>query len=80
LAQAQVTSPAQQTKVTKQVTGQKLQEQAKSEPVETDYTTLYWLGMIFLFGLTLPIIRPEKKGLLRREQITTVKIPFVKAA
>ena len=35
---------------TQQVSGQKLEEQAKAEPIETDYTALYWLALIFLIG------------------------------
>jgi len=35
---------------TQQVSGQKLEEQAKAEPIETDYTALYWLTLIFLIG------------------------------
>ena len=33
-----------------QVTGQKLEEQAQTEPVETDYAALWWLLTIFLAG------------------------------
>ncbi len=32
------------------VSGQKLEEQAKAEPIETDYSALYWLGLLVLLG------------------------------
>ncbi|WP_235938603.1 cobaltochelatase subunit CobN [Thalassotalea algicola] len=42
--------PQQAAQVSQQVSGQKLEEQAKSEPIETDYTPLWWLLAIFLAG------------------------------
>lgn len=52
-----------QSTQTEKVSGQKLEEQAKSEPVETNYTTLYWLLVIFFFGLISHFARPTKKVL-----------------
>ncbi len=48
------------TQATQQITGQKLEEQAQSEPIETDYSGLWWLLSIILIGvfyeyLTKPI-------------------------
>lgn len=61
-AKAQVQPPSEATaKQTEQVSGQKLEQQAKSEPVETDYTIIYWLFAIFLTGLLSYFVRPHKK-------------------
>jgi len=66
-AQAQIQPPVPQAdshtekQHTEQVSGQKLEEQAKSEPVETDYSTLYWLFAIFFVGLISHFARPTKK-------------------
>lgn len=79
-AQAQVTPPAQAANASQQVTGQKLEEQAKSEPVESDYTILYWLALIFLAGLLAPIVRPEKKRVIELSDIKTQVEVFNKAA
>jgi len=50
LAQPQPVAPPAQAQQSEQVSGQKLEEQAKAEPIETDYTPLYWLALIVLFG------------------------------
>ncbi|WP_246028831.1 cobaltochelatase subunit CobN [Litorilituus sediminis] len=79
-AQAQVTPPAQAANASQQVTGQKLEEQAKSEPVESDYSILYWLALIFVTGLLAPIVRPEKKRLIELSDIKNQVEVFNKAA
>ena len=58
LASPQVASLTQQAQ---QVTGQELQEQAKSEPFETDYSILYWLAAIFLFGASSELVIAKRK-------------------
>lgn len=57
------------------VTGKKLEEQAKSEPVETDYSSLYWLLIIFLLGMTKEALQRKSK-----HAITIVTPAFEKAA
>ncbi|MGB0935810.1 MAG: cobaltochelatase subunit CobN [Colwellia sp.] len=49
LAKAAPTESSQ-AQATQQITGQKLEEQAQSEPVETDYSGLWWLLSIILLG------------------------------
>jgi cobaltochelatase CobN len=62
LAQPQVPPPAEvSSQQTEQVSGQKLEEQAKSEPIEVDYSTLYWLFAIFFIGLISHFAKPTKK-------------------
>jgi cobaltochelatase CobN len=46
-----------QASQTQQVSGQKLEEQAKAEPIETDYSALYWLLAIFCLGFTSNLVR-----------------------
>ena len=58
LAKAQAIEAASKTQ---QVSGQKLAEQAKAEPIAIDYSTIYWLLAIFLFGLVSHFARPKKK-------------------
>ena len=60
-ALAQALAQAQQANQTQQVSGQKLAEQVKAEAVETDYSTVYWLLVIFILGLLSHFVRPEKK-------------------
>ncbi len=62
LAQPQIPPPAEAAaKQTEQVSGQKLEEREKSEPVDTDYTIIYWLFAIFMTGLLSYFARPVKK-------------------
>jgi len=53
---------------TEQITGQKLEQQAQAEPLETDYSALYWLGFIFLVGFTSNFVRPAKPVQITTEQ------------
>jgi cobaltochelatase CobN len=62
LAQPQVPPPTEvSSQQTEQVSGQKLEEQAKSEPIEVDYSTLYWLFAIFFIGLISHFAKPTKR-------------------
>ena len=61
LAKPQPPASQAASQQTEQVSGKKLEEQAKSEPVETDYSTLYWLLAIFLIGIVSHFARPTKK-------------------
>ncbi|RHW75383.1 hypothetical protein [Colwellia sp. RSH04] len=72
LAQPQVTTPLAQTQ---QVTGQKLEEQAKSEPIETDYSILYWLALIFFCGTCYEYLLAKRKYVVMEPQelATTLK-------
>ncbi|WP_440876418.1 cobaltochelatase subunit CobN [Thalassotalea sp. PLHSN55] len=49
------------TQAAEQVTGQKLEEQAKAEPVETDYTIVYWLMLIFVVGFSSQWFQSKQK-------------------
>jgi cobaltochelatase CobN len=82
LAQPQVQPPASQavSQETEQVSGQKLEEQAKSEPLETDYSTLYWLFAIFFVGLVSHFARPTKKTVWVKPVINERKPVLDKAA
>ena len=67
LAQPQVPLTAQATEAasqTQQVSGQKLAEQAKVEPIEVDYTIIYWLLVVFLCGLVSHFAKPTKTVVL----------------
>jgi cobaltochelatase CobN len=55
---AQAATPAQTQ--TEQISGQKLEEQNKTQVIETDYTPMYWLMFIFLIG-GLSNMRPPKR-------------------
>ncbi len=81
-AQPQVQPPASSTasQATEQVSGQKLEEQAKSEPIETDYSTLYWLFVIFFIGLVSHFVRPTKKTVWIRPNTDVNKPMLDKAA
>lgn len=72
LAQPQVTTPLAQTQ---QVTGQKLEEQAKSKPIETDYSILYWLALIFFCGACYEYLLAKRKYVVMEPQelATTLK-------
>ena len=61
-ALAQPANP-QAAQATQQVSGQKLEEQAKTEQVETDYTALWWLFAIFLAGGLHQFFERRPKGL-----------------
>ncbi|WP_083494283.1 cobaltochelatase subunit CobN [Colwellia sp. MT41] len=89
LAEALAQAPAQpkvppasasQAKQTQQVTGQKLVEQSKAEPVEMDHTTLYWLLAIFFIGLVSHFVRPDKKVVWLKPNAKAVKSVLEKAA
>ena len=81
LAQPQVPPPAEAaSQPTEQVSGQKLEEQAKSEPVETDYSTLYWLLAIFFIGLVSHFARPTKKVVWLKPNTDNAKSVLDKAA
>lgn len=80
-AQLQVLPPAEAaSQPTEQVSGQKLEEQAKSEPVETDYSTLYWLLAIFFIGLVSHFARPTKKVIWLKQNTENAKPVLDKAA
>jgi len=81
LAQPQVPPPAEAaSQATEQVSGQKLEERAKSEPVETDYSTLYWLFAIFFIGLVSHFARPTKKVVWVKPENESKKSVLNKAA
>ena len=81
LAQPQVPPPAEAaSQPTEQVSGQKLEEQAKSEPVETDYSTLYWLLVIFFIGLVSHFAKPTKKVVWLKPNTDDAKAVLDKAA
>lgn len=56
LANAQAASAPQ----TQQVSGQKLEEQAQTQEIDTDYTALYWLMAIFLLGFAYDWFKQPK--------------------
>jgi len=77
----QVQPPAEAaSQQSEQVSGQKLEEQAKSEPVETDYSTLYWLFTIFFIGLMSHFARPTKKAVWVKTNADDTKPVLDKAA
>ena len=83
--QAQVQPPSEasshaEKQQSEQVSGQKLAEQAKSEPVETDYRIIYWLFAIFTLGLLSYFARPTKKQVWQRPIIEMEKVKLNKAA
>ncbi|KGJ96212.1 cobaltochelatase subunit CobN [Colwellia psychrerythraea] len=81
LAQPEVPPPAEEaSQATEQVSGQKLEEQAKSEPAETDYSTLYWLLVIFFIGLVSYFVRPTKKTVWLKVSTDDAKPVLDKAA
>ncbi|NQZ24912.1 MAG: cobaltochelatase subunit CobN [Colwellia sp.] len=81
LAQPQVPPPAEAaSQPTEQVSGQKLEEQAKAEPVETDYSTLYWLLAIFFIGLVSHFAKPTKKVVWLKPNTDGAKQVLDKAA
>lgn len=57
------TQASQNTKQpTQEITGQKLEEQVKAEPIETDYSYLYLMLIIFLLGFVSNFLqRPPKQ-------------------
>ncbi len=66
-SQPQIQQPSQAAaQQAEKVSGQKLAEQAKSEPVETDYSIIYWLFSIFTLGLVSYFAKPSKKVVLIR--------------
>ncbi|WP_082627266.1 cobaltochelatase subunit CobN [Colwellia sp. TT2012] len=71
---------ASQAKKTEHVTGQKLAEQSKAEPLESDHTTLYWLLAIFFAGLVSHFVRPTKKLVWLNPNAKAVKPVLEKAA
>ncbi|WP_448211253.1 cobaltochelatase subunit CobN [Colwellia sp. MEBiC06753] len=62
---------------TQQVSGQKLEQQAQSEPIETDYSALYWLLLIMLSGGVHQWFERKPKSL---QTIDSQEQPFAKAA
>ncbi|WP_448548024.1 cobaltochelatase subunit CobN [Thalassotalea fusca] len=62
LAQALAQPTAVTAPATQQVSGQKLAEQAKAEPVETDYRAVYALLVIFLLGALSQWIERQPKS------------------
>ncbi|MFD2167876.1 cobaltochelatase subunit CobN [Thalassotalea euphylliae] len=75
-ALAQPTNP-QTAQATQQVSGQKLEEQAQTDPVETDYTAFWWLLAIFLAGGIHQWAERKPKGLA---PVIAAQEPIKKAA
>ena len=63
-AQAALEQPAAQ----QQVSGQKLEEQAKAEEVETDYSSLYLLFIAFIAGALYQLREKKPKSLRQVEE------------
>ena len=73
LSQALAKSQAKPSIVkAQQVTGQKLEEQAETQAIETDYSAVYWLLAIFGIGFVSNYLRKPQKIIWQKE---AVKLP-----
>jgi len=65
--------PEAAANASQQVSGQKLEEQAKSDPVETDYSSLYLLLIAFVLGAFYQFFEQKPKSLKEKQGSTLLK-------